>query len=86
MTDVIGILEGADPIAVRVSEAARVDLVDGRLTPPGGVWGGAGLDEKRVGHEGGTPSFFPGVGGFGEHQPLTAPCVTPSMTQRCVNR
>ena len=57
--------------AVGVGEAPRVDLVHDGLTPPVGVL------------EGGMRS---GSGEHVGHQPLTAPWVTPSITQRCVKR
>ena len=56
--------EVADAVAVRVGEAARVDLVDGGLAPPGrvarehdGCLGRAGVG-GRVGHS--VPCSFPG--------------------------
>ena len=75
----------ADPVAVAVREGARIDLVDGGLTPPVGVGlqrGGKVLGDG--GHDGGS-SGRAGVvvKGLGH---LIAPWVRPDITQRCANR
>ncbi len=69
-----------EAVAVRVGEAAGIHLVDHGLAPPvGGVGEVAGV---QGGCDGGHGCPFEGVVG----QPLTAPCVTPAITQRWVNR
>ena len=79
----------ADAVAVGVGEAARVDLVDDGLAPPRrvGVVGAGWVRRRRsraalVELVGGRTRSARRAGG----QPLTAPCVTPAMTQRCVKR
>ena len=64
----------ADAVAVGVGEAARVDLVDDGLAPP---VGSRAIATARVGCDG-----FLSMAAV----PLTAPCVTPDITQRWVKR